>query len=107
MSKGGKYNLNTLEICSLCKKKNHLDMADCIKVAPLIINNISPIVAFERQKAKNVIFAKQLRTEARKAKLQSLYGTDDPEKIKPKTRRKYIEEFVMNTLNDNTFISIN
>lgn len=96
-----------MEICSLRKKENNLDMASCITIVPVLIHNKTPIVTLKREKARNVMFAKQLQIEARKAKLISLYGTNDLEKIKPKTRREYIEEFIINTINDSTFISIN
>lgn len=82
-------------------------MASCITIVPVLIHNKTPIVTLKREKARNVMFAKQLQIEARKAKLISLYDTNDPEKIKPKTRREYIEEFIINTINDSTFISIN
>lgn len=107
MSKCSKCNLNAMEICSLRKKENNLDMASCITIVPVLIHNKTPIVTLKREKARNVMFAKQLQIEARKAKLISLYGTNDLEKIKPKTRREYIEEFIINTINDSTFISIN
>lgn len=108
MSEDCKHNLNAiLGISLLHKKQKDLDMRDCIKIVSLSINYKSPTAVLKKEKTKNVIFAKQLQTEARKAKLKSLYGTDDPRKIKFKTRREYIEEFIMNTLNDSTFISIN
>lgn len=90
----------------LSKRESNLDVGNCVKVVKLPINYKSPVAALQRERAKNAALVKQIQIEAKKAKLKSLYGTDDLGKIRPKTRRQYIKEFILNTLNDSSFIAI-
>lgn len=108
MSNNRKYNLNTKSnVYSSFKEKNStLDIQDSVKVTPLSLTYKSPADILKIERAKNIIFVKQLQKEARKARLKSLFEMDSSGKIKYKTRREYIQEFITNMLNDSTFIAI-
>lgn len=94
-------------MCFSCKNKSkNLDAQDFMRIVPLAINYKCPAAALRREKAQNVTLVKKLQKEARKARLKSLYNTDDFENIKLKSRCEYIKEFIQNTLNDKTFIAI-
>lgn len=108
MSMKHKCNLNkTINMrCFDEKKDNNLSAQKFIQVIPFPINFKCPAMAWEKEKAKNVTFVKELRKEAKEARLRSLYDTDNSGKIKFKTRREHIKEFIRNTLSDSTFVTV-